>query len=406
MEAPMKIALDCSLKIDIEKGTLKEILSVVPIMITDFLGQFVYATLLAFVERDLLQVESRFVCHQCGSRSHFHWKTRAGRTTSLLTLFGKISFPELQLYCGCCKARKVVSREVLEVEARAKIPTQTVRSLALIGSLATYGVSQIIAKTFGVVLQKMTVWRCVQKVGKTIEFDLDPSELSVGEADGTGIPIRGILKRGREVKVFVQLKKWGGCRVAGASIGKYETGWDQLFKPLISQLKKMKNFLLITDGDTSILKGLGDKIEILFQRCLWHIPHQFKWYGWKDEVDKKGVVWLNALAQLIDIIDTSCLCLDDESCLPELLKIKKQRYSELIEFCRAQKWESTAVYLANAEPDLFRGVENKLENKTQSHVERLWRTMKLRTHVGKWEEKSALNLIKIRLAFYYNGWTA
>lgn len=126
---------------------------------------------------------------------------------------------------------------------------------------------------FGVTLKKMTIWRCVQKLGKSLTFSLDPDEKNIGEADGTGIPIRGIKKRGREVKVFVQLKKSGGCHVAGVSIGKYESGWEKLFTPLLDQFKWFKNFLLVTDGDTSILKGLGNKLEILFQRCLWHIPH-------------------------------------------------------------------------------------------------------------------------------------
>jgi hypothetical protein len=34
---------------------------------------------------------------------------------------------------------------------------------------------------------------------------------------------------------------------------------------------------LITDGDTSILDSVKDKVNILIQRCLWHIPYQ----AWK-----------------------------------------------------------------------------------------------------------------------------
>jgi len=61
-------------------------------------------------------------------------------------------------------------------------------------------------------------------------------------------------------------------RVAGLDIGNYNRGWDKLFQNSIEVMKRFKRFLLITDGDTSILEGLKGKVKILMQRCLWHIP--------------------------------------------------------------------------------------------------------------------------------------
>ena len=46
-------------------------------------------------------------------------------------------------------------------------------------------------------------------MGKSIEFNLDPKEQTLGEADGTGVPIRGIDKRGKEMKIFAQYKRNG-----------------------------------------------------------------------------------------------------------------------------------------------------------------------------------------------------
>ena len=46
-------------------------------------------------------------------------------------------------------------------------------------------------------------------------------------------------------------------------LNKYEGEWNKLFKPLINSLKAFDNFLLVTDGDTSILKGLGG-VKIIF----------------------------------------------------------------------------------------------------------------------------------------------
>ena len=35
----------------------------------------------------------------------------------------------------------------------------------------------------------------------------------------------------------------------------------------------------------------GNKVKVLFQRCLWHIPHQFKWYLQKDGVKRETQDW-------------------------------------------------------------------------------------------------------------------
>ena len=50
----------------------------------------------------------------------------------------------------------------------------------------------------------MTIWKSVQKTAAEIDFQLDEKELPLGEADGTGVGIKGIAKRGKELKVFVQ----------------------------------------------------------------------------------------------------------------------------------------------------------------------------------------------------------
>jgi len=61
------------------------------------------------------------------------------------------------------------------------------------------------------VLDKMSIWRSIQRLGEEIKFDLDPDEYAKAQADGTGVPINGIEKRGKELTVFVQMEKskWG-----------------------------------------------------------------------------------------------------------------------------------------------------------------------------------------------------
>ena len=45
----------------------------------------------------------------------------------------------------------------------------------------------------------------------------------------------------------------------------------------------------------------------------------------------------------------------------------------------------------------------ELNGTTTGKVERLMETVNMRVKVGKWSEAGALNIIKIRLAYYYNG---
>ncbi len=66
-------------------------------------------------------------------------------------------------------------------------------------------------------------------------------------------------------------------RIAGIAIGKYDSGWDELFAPLRDTIMSFKNFLLVTDGDTSIFSGVKCLNVILQQHCLW-----------KDGVKKKS----------------------------------------------------------------------------------------------------------------------
>ena len=300
----------------------------------------------------------------------------------MLSIFGLVRLPHLQVKCSCCGAKMYITRRLLGVAARKKIPRQTVMKLGLLGALTTFRVAQKIVGMFGWVLDRMTIWRSAQRVAGEIHFDLDEKELAMGQADGTGIPIRGISKRGKEMKVFVQLKKGGGVRIADLAIGNYEGQWEKLFEPLLETLKKFKQFLLVTDGDTNILKGLGEKVKVIFQRCLWHIPHQFKWYLWKDKVRRKSSEWVYAFAELLVICAIRSF-VDDQKVIAQMVGSKKKRLRELIGYWRQRGWTHCVSYLENAAPDMFTAVLKRLQGKTVSLIERVMRTINLRINVGK-----------------------
>jgi len=144
---------------------------------------------------------------------------------------------------------------------------------------------------------------------------------------------------------------------------------------------------------------------VIVQRCLWHIPHQFKWYLWNDGVRRRSKAWLDALAQLLDICAIRSL-VEDQKVIARMVALKRQRLEQLIEQCRRQGWSSCATYLENAASDMFTAVLHRLEGRTVSLVERVMRTINLRINVGKWSLSGALNATKVRLAYYYNGFDA
>ena len=244
----------------------------------------------------------------------------------------------------------------------------------------------------------------MENTASEIDFKLDGKELPRGEADGTGI--KGIAKRGKELKVFIQYKKGGGVRVAGLDIGNYNGAWNRLFQNSIEVFKGFRRrFLLITDGDTSILDGLKDKVKIIVQRCLWHIPHQAKYVLWQDGVKHKSAEWLHVVSELLEICAIRPF-VDCQKTIEKMIESKRKRLEEVIGYCREKGYTHCVSYLENAEPDMFTAVEKRLNGKTSSKVERVMRTVNIRVNVSKWSVAGALNVTKIRLAYYYNGFDA
>jgi hypothetical protein len=252
----------------------------------------------------------------------------------------------------------------------------------------------------GYTIAKTRIWQCVQEVGEKIKFGVDLDGSQEFQADGTGIPINGIKKRGKELKVLIQKKISGGVQIVNLTLGKYHSGWDELFLPIIEDLKLMKNPILTTDGDIAILKGIKD-LKIIIQRCLWHIPHQAKYTMWQDKIPRKSEDWLNILGKLYNIIAISYIG-EDESVIAKIIEEKNKLMDELIKFCLDKEYMKTYQYLLNAKPDMFNALENKYYCKTTSLVERVMKTVNARIDVGKWGTSGALNVLKVRLAYYYN----
>jgi len=171
-------------------------------------------------------------------------------------------------------------------------------------------------------------------------------------------------------------------------------------------IKKFKEpFLLLTDGDTSIFESLKGKVAVLVQRCLWHIPYQAQYALWSDGVKRKSREWLHVVAELMEICAIRPL-VDCPDTIKAMIESKKARLKKVIDYCQEKEFKRCVSYLENAREDMFTALENRLAGKTTSRVERLFRTVNMRVNVSKWSTEGALNVTKVRLAYYYNGFDA
>jgi len=382
-------------------------MSAFTILLPSLLADFLQKALIGYGELLMARREKPFSCGRCGNSERFIWKTRSGKPTKVLTTFAWVTLGQMQIQCSSCGHKLSITRMLLGLDPYQRIAPEIRRKLGLLGALTTFRVAEKFMATFGAAIDKMTIWKAVQKTGKEIAFSLDPNGEARGEADGTGIGIKGIKKRGKEMKVLIQYMKGGAIRVAGIDIGPYNGNWDRLFKRSLETLKKFKSFFLVTDGDTSILDGLKGKVKVLYQRCLWHVPHQLKFALWQDKakVKRKSPEWLSVMARIYEICSLRS-GLDDDDEIQALIGLKTTMLDTLIDDCRAQGYKHAATYLENARKDLFTGLANRLQGKTSSRVERLFRTVNMRINVSKWTTQGALNVTKVRLAYYYNGFDA
>jgi len=400
------VGFDCQFEVQLKDSSLTTILAAFAKLLPQLLTDFFQKVLVGFGEHVMAYKEKPFACASCGNDREFTWKTRHGKKTKIHAFYQWVELQQLQVVCKRCGSKLYLTRKLLGMAPKQRIAPAIQRKLGLLGALTTFRVGEKIANMFGWAVDKMTIWKSVQKTGSEMEFKLDADELPRGEADGTGIGIKGIKKRGKELKVFVQYKRGGGVRVAGLDIGNYNGSWDGLFSRSIKAFKRFRGrFLLITDGDTTILDGLKEKVKVIVQRCLWHIPYQAKYALWQDKVKHKSAEWLFVMAELMEICAIRPL-VDDKQTIAAMVASKKARLEQVIKHCDEQEYAHTVSYLENARSDMFTAIEKRLNGRTTSKVERLMRTVNMRVNVSKWSDTGALNVTKVRLAYYYNGFDA
>ena len=84
----MKNNFYCNLSIDIENPDLKSITEAFYRIQEIILPEFINQVILNFAEHYMSLEKKPFICEQCGNQDSFTWKTRKGKKTNILLIFG------------------------------------------------------------------------------------------------------------------------------------------------------------------------------------------------------------------------------------------------------------------------------------------------------------------------------
>ncbi len=149
---------DCQFRITLQDCHLVTLVAafatLLPQIFTDFLDKAIFA----YADAAMKALIKPFACDRCGNDQRFIWKTKRGRPTHILTVFQWVVLRHLQVQCKACGHKFYLTRRILGLERRERIPKAVYRKLGLIGSLASYRVASKILS----IVDKMTIWKAVQ----------------------------------------------------------------------------------------------------------------------------------------------------------------------------------------------------------------------------------------------------
>ena len=392
-----QLKFNVSITIDVESCNFKHITIQFLYALKDLFEQFVKAVLLHYFKeyyesgqlKEILCIDN-------------YKRKSTSSLTKFKTLFGDIKVPQLQIRTigKDGKEQQIsITRTLLGVSRKYQIPDFMKELMAWIGSVTTYRVGHnILGLLTNFKCSLMSVWDSVQIGAKKIKLELSPDGTNEFEADATGIPTLGRGKRGSELKKVFQKKKNGKLHLVGLTIGKYKNKKDwllafsELKTALSSNLKKYEKIILCSDGDLSIIdtaKRISTRIKI--QKDKWHVFHQLKYYLWKDGVKKK--LKNKIIGHFFKISMLS----------KRIIKERDKRISQYIQLLSKAGFHHTSVYLRSAMDGFYTHETEKNTNIYSTLTERSMRTTNQRINVGVWSDTGALNICKIRGAYYYNG---
>lgn len=407
----LNFGITYNIEIEVSQLAISELIREIKKVVVQF-AKVVFLMLIEQIDKYIVeQIREQSLelrCPVCGGKE-FTFKGVRKDCRKIKTSVGELNFPHLQMIrCKSCEHRYAPLLQVLGIERWQRV-TLELKMKAVYSALhTTYRwARRITNKVLEINISTMSVWRAVQKFGSKMEFKVLEGEEGVFEADGTGIPIRGSGKRGKEMKLLVQHSKDGSIKLVEIGIGLYKSGWDFMSTRFKEIGKIFKEVQLVTDGDNNIIEVAREYVSgIIFQRCLWHMWHQLRVVLWAEGIKRSSKVYKEISSKLFSIITVRGR-LKREEIDEKKIEEKESRLKELIGYCENKGLEKVAKYLSASSEYLFNFADKKLPFKklvkTDSLIERMMREINFRINVaGSWSDRGALNITKLRLGLIYN----
>jgi len=116
------IEFDCQFRVNMGRSDFSSIMKAFLMLLPQLLEDFFQKVLVAFGEYEMSREKKSFVCKCCGNDTKFIWKTRHGKATTILTWFRYITLKQLQVECKGCGSKQYITRALLGMEPRKRIP--------------------------------------------------------------------------------------------------------------------------------------------------------------------------------------------------------------------------------------------------------------------------------------------
>ena len=119
------VEFDCQFRVNLQSSDFSSIMKAFLMLLPQLLEDFFQKVLVGFAEYEMGLEKKSFSCKCCGNDGVFIWKTRHGKATNILTWFRWITLKQLQVQCKRCGSKLYITRILLGMEPKKRVPDET-----------------------------------------------------------------------------------------------------------------------------------------------------------------------------------------------------------------------------------------------------------------------------------------
>lgn len=328
-------------------------------------------------------------CPRCAARTGF--KRRGKRYRKLKTSIGIVRFSLLQVTCEDCNKTFSPFPDLLGIKSCHRLSRELECKIAdLVKDFSYAKTATLTNKLFDLNLSPHTIHKMIQHYGAEAEIIEDFTHISHLQTDSTKINA-SINERGIDVHLALSIgasEKKNGRTFRHKKLVSVQVSDQQ---PDIKKvLKKSRVDQITVDGKSGLEKYIeNNKIPVVIQRCLWHIPRTTAHMMYCDGVK---IAFGRELAEPLKYF------LFDEKCS---VSSRLKQYDDFIEKCNKLHLRKTTVFLKRARKKLYsykQFDDSDVHGRTTSIVERQMREINRRMENGsRWSKTGAQNLLKLKM---------